>query len=77
MVREHVGPVAAFKHAITLPALPKTRSGKILRGLLLQIADGKTPSAPATIDNPQALQEAAEVIVQRWCKRRDGASGGG
>lgn len=77
MVREHVGPVASFKHAITLPALFKTCSGKILRGLLAQIVDGKSPSVPATIENPQALREAERVIVQRWCKRRGGASGGG
>eukprot|EP00967_Tisochrysis_lutea_P017555 scaffold19898_cov34-Tisochrysis_lutea.AAC.6 len=71
MVREHIGPVAAFKHAIVLPALPKTRSGKILRGLLLKLADGQTATPPATLEDPEVFQEAARVISERWRAGRE------
>ncbi len=57
LVREKIGPVAAFKLAITVPRLPKTRSGKILRGTMKKIADGDSWSAPATIDDPAVLNE--------------------
>ena len=52
LVREKIGPVAAFKLAITVARLPKTRSGKILRGTMKKIADGETWTMPATIDDP-------------------------
>ncbi|KAL1503528.1 hypothetical protein AB1Y20_012008 [Prymnesium parvum] len=51
MVREEIGPVAAFKHAAAVAALPKTRSGKILRGLIQSIADGKPYRIPGTIED--------------------------
>jgi propionyl-CoA synthetase len=57
LVREKIGPVAAFKLAITVGRLPKTRSGKILRGTMKKIADGETWSMPATIDDPVILDE--------------------
>ncbi len=57
LVREKIGPVAAFKLAITVPRLPKTRSGKILRGTMKKIADGEAWSVPATIDDPAILNE--------------------
>ena len=57
MVREKVGPVAAFKTAIVIKRLPKTRSGKILRGTVRKIADGETYKMPATIDDPAILDE--------------------
>ena len=50
MVRDRIGPVAALKTVLVVPRLPKTRSGKILRGTMRQIADGETYRAPATID---------------------------
>jgi propionyl-CoA synthetase len=57
LVREKIGPVAAFKIAITVARLPKTRSGKILRGTMKKIADGDKWSMPATIDDPMILDE--------------------
>jgi propionyl-CoA synthetase len=57
LVREKIGPVAAFKLAITVARLPKTRSGKILRGTIKKIADGEPYQMPATIDDPAILEE--------------------
>ncbi len=57
LVREKVGPVASFKIAITVARLPKTRSGKILRGTIKKIADGEPWTMPATIDDPVILDE--------------------
>ncbi len=57
LVREKIGPVAAFKIAITVARLPKTRSGKILRGTIKKIADGEPWTMPATIDDPAILDE--------------------
>jgi propionyl-CoA synthetase len=57
MVRDRIGPVAAFKTATVINRLPKTRSGKILRGTIQKIADNKQFSIPATIDDPVILDE--------------------
>ncbi|WP_321829625.1 propionate-CoA ligase PrpE [Thalassovita sp.] len=57
LVREKIGPVAAFKLAAVVDRLPKTRSGKILRGTMVSIADGKDYKMPATIDDPVILDE--------------------
>ena len=57
MVREKIGPVAAFKEAVIIQRLPKTRSGKILRGTMQKIADGEDYPMPATIDDPAILDE--------------------
>jgi propionyl-CoA synthetase len=62
LVREKVGPVAAFKLAITVARLPKTRSGKILRGTMKKIADGEVWSMPATIDDPVILEEIGGAL---------------
>ncbi|MGH6915770.1 MAG: AMP-binding enzyme, partial [Geminicoccales bacterium] len=62
LVREKIGPVAAFKIALTVKRLPKTRSGKILRGTMSKIADGADYKAPATIDDPAILTEIAEAL---------------
>ncbi|MGH1464944.1 MAG: propionyl-CoA synthetase [Cognatishimia sp.] len=56
-VRDQIGPVAAFKQAVVVERLPKTRSGKILRGTMVAIADGKDWKMPATIDDPAILDE--------------------
>ncbi len=61
-VREQIGPVAAFKTALVVKRLPKTRSGKILRGTMKKIADGQEYSAPATIDDPVILAEITEAL---------------
>jgi len=63
MVREQLGPIASFKSAVIVDGLPKTRSGKILRGTMRSIADGKTYRVPSTIDDPATLGEI-EVAVQ-------------
>ena len=65
LVRDKIGPVAAFKLAIVINRLPKTRSGKILRGTMKKIADGDDWSAPATIDDPVILTEIAAALVGR------------
>lgn len=65
MVRDSIGPVAAFKIAITVPRLPKTRSGKILRGTMRKIADGETYKMPATIDDPEILNEIKDAMSVR------------
>jgi propionyl-CoA synthetase len=57
LIRNKIGPVAAFKLAITVARLPKTRSGKILRGTIKKIADGDSWQMPATIDDPVVLDE--------------------
>ncbi|MGA8282511.1 MAG: propionyl-CoA synthetase [Desulfobacterales bacterium] len=57
MVRDRIGPVASFKTATVVKRLPKTRSGKILRGTIQKIADNKQWSMPATIDDPAVLDE--------------------
>ena len=57
LVRERIGPVAAFKLAVVVDRLPKTRSGKILRGTMVKIADSESFKMPATIDDPVILDE--------------------
>jgi len=61
-VREKIGPVAAFKKAVVVQRLPKTRSGKILRGTMQKIADGVAYKMPATIDDPAILDEIDEAL---------------
>jgi propionyl-CoA synthetase len=65
LVRERIGPVAAFKLAITVARLPKTRSGKILRGTMKKIADGETWTMPATIEDPKVLDEIGAALKER------------
>jgi len=62
MVRERIGPVAAFKSATVVKRLPKTRSGKILRGTMQKIADQEPYKVPATIDDPAILPEIEEAL---------------
>jgi propionyl-CoA synthetase len=62
LVRERIGPVAFFKVATVVKRLPKTRSGKILRGTMQKIADGQEYKAPAMIDDPAILPEIAECL---------------
>ena len=62
LVRDQIGPVAAFKLACVVDRLPKTRSGKILRGTMVKIADGESYKMPATIDDPAILDEIAEAL---------------
>ena len=62
LVREKIGPVADFKQALVVKRLPKTRSGKILRGTVRSMADGTPYKAPATIDDPAILDEIGEDL---------------
>ncbi|MDH3758974.1 MAG: AMP-binding protein, partial [Gammaproteobacteria bacterium] len=62
LVREHVGPVAAFKNAVVVPRLPKTLSGKILRGTMRKIADSESYNIPATIEDPVVLNEIQDAL---------------
>jgi propionyl-CoA synthetase len=64
MVRDKVGPVAAFKTAIVVKRLPKTRSGKILRGTVRKIADNEEYKMPATIDDPTILDEIKQDQIK-------------
>lgn len=64
LVRERIGPVAAFRSACVVDRLPKTRSGKVLRGIMGKIADGQSWKPPATIDDPAILQEIAHSLAQ-------------
>ena len=64
MVRDTIGPVAAFKTVIVIKRLPKTRSGKILRGTIRKIADNEEYKVPATIDDPVILTEIKEDLIK-------------
>jgi propionyl-CoA synthetase len=63
LVREKIGPVASFKVAAVVKRLPKTRSGKIVRGTIKRIADGNQYRVPATIDDPLTLEEITETLA--------------
>ncbi len=62
LVREKIGPVAAFKSAVVVDRLPKTRSGKILRGTIARIADDDEWTMPATVDDPVIFDEIASAL---------------
>ncbi|NQY18980.1 AMP-binding enzyme, partial [Alteromonas sp.] len=64
-VRDTIGPVACFKRAIVVNRLPKTRSGKILRKLLRQIAANETVTVPSTIDDPSSVKEIETLMRQK------------
>ncbi|NUH65830.1 propionyl-CoA synthetase [Sulfitobacter sp. S0837] len=63
-VRDQIGPVAAFKQAVVVDRLPKTRSGKILRATMVKIADGEDFKPPATIDDPAILDEIHDALAR-------------
>jgi propionyl-CoA synthetase len=69
-VRQTIGPVAAFKTAAVVKRLPKTRSGKILRGTMKKIAEGSEYTLPATIDDPAILTEITESLKTLGYPRR-------
>ena len=62
LIRREIGPVASFKNAVVVERLPKTRSGKILRATMRQIANGEEYKLPATIEDPAVLAEIEAVI---------------
>ena len=63
-VRDEIGPVASFKQVRIVRALPKTRSGKILRGTIRKMADGEEWRIPATIEDPTVLDDLGEVLAE-------------
>ncbi|MES1149631.1 MAG: propionyl-CoA synthetase, partial [Bradyrhizobium guangdongense] len=65
LIRDKIGPVASFRLAIVVNRLPKTRSGKILRGTIKKIADGDNWTMPATIEDPKVLDEIGEALKGR------------
>jgi propionyl-CoA synthetase len=69
LVRDRIGPVASFKHALVVERLPKTRSGKVLRASLRHIADGEPFTVPATIDDPAILSEIEDRLAAMGVKR--------
>jgi propionyl-CoA synthetase len=72
MVRERIGAVAAFKEALVVARLPKTRSGKVLRATMRSIADGRDYSVPSTIEDPVSLDEIAAALRSRAASPTDG-----
>jgi propionyl-CoA synthetase len=66
LVRDTVGPVAALRDVRIVPALPKTRSGKILRRSMRAIADGKQEPVPSTIEDPRVLEAIAPLLRGDW-----------
>ena len=72
LVRERIGPVVAFKQACVVARLPKTRSGKILRGTMRKIADAEAYRTPPTIDDPQALEEIRAALETLGLPRKAG-----
>ena len=74
LVREAIGPVAAFKHVVVVERLPKTRSGKILRGTMKRIADGQEFTMPATIDDPAVLGEIEAALEAAGFGHQGGAA---
>jgi propionyl-CoA synthetase len=69
-VRDEIGPVAAFRLCTVVPRLPKTRSGKVLRGTMRSIADGESWTLPATIDDPTTLDEVTAALQQMGLPRK-------
>jgi len=65
LVREKIGPVAAFRKVVVVKRLPKTRSGKVLRRILRCIVDGVEYTVPATIDDPAVLVELAKTLSRK------------
>ena len=72
LVRQRIGPVASFKTALVVERLPKTRSGKILRGTMRRIADGEEYGMPATIDDPAILPEIGEALARAGYPQKAG-----
>ena len=63
LVRDEIGPVAALKQVVVVPALPKTRSGKILRRTMRGIAAGRDEPVPSTIEDPAVLDSLREILT--------------
>ena len=75
LVRDQIGPVAALRQVDVVPALPKTRSGKILRKTMRGIAEGRDEPVPSTIDDPAALDALRPLLHERLTRVGDGSEG--
>ena len=75
LIRERIGPIAVFKQAVVVDRLPKTRSGKILRGTMRRIADGEEYTTPATIEEPAVLDEISDALKRVGYARTRQAAG--
>lgn len=73
MVREAIGPIACYKETIIVRRLPKTRSGKILRALIRELADGRKAQVPATIEDPDVIGEIEESLLEGRAVTRTGS----
>jgi len=62
MIRDQIGGIASYRETVVVKRLPKTRSGKILRGTMRKIADGEAYAMPSTIDDPATLEEIEEAL---------------
>ena len=69
LMREKIGPIASFKEVLIVKRLPKTRSGKILRGTIKKIADGIPYQVPATIEDPEVLSEIRDSLHEQGFPR--------
>jgi propionyl-CoA synthetase len=69
LMREKIGPIASFKEVLIVKRLPKTRSGKILRGTIKKIADGVPYQVPATIEDPEVLSEIRDSLREQGFPR--------
>jgi propionyl-CoA synthetase len=74
MIRENIGPIASYKETCVVKRLPKTRSGKILRGTMRKIADGEPYTAPSTIDDPATLGEIEDAMKRIGYAHKDDTS---
>jgi len=75
LVRNEIGPIACFRKVAVVNRLPKTRSGKILRGTMRKIADGEAYKMPSTIDDPAILGEIETALKEIGYAQPKGASG--
>jgi propionyl-CoA synthetase len=71
LIRDEIGPIACYKETAIVARLPKTRSGKILRGTMRKIADGEEFKVPSTIDDPAILGEMEEALKSIGYARKD------
>ena len=70
MIRNNIGPIACYKETAIVKRLPKTRSGKILRGIMRAIANGKEYRMPSTIDDPVILDEITVTLTDMGYPKR-------
>lgn len=70
IIRKEIGPIAVFKIVIVCPKLPKTRSGKVLRGILRNMADGEPFAFPSTIEDASVLDEIKTILAEHGLPKK-------